>query len=95
MKNVLNEIQTLSDDLYSAGTALSSVSENESASAEELAATSEQLVGSSNMLSTKTDESMNNLSELREWEGVVTDNVEKVETVSKDLLKKSAENEKF
>ena len=47
------------------------------------------------MLSTKTDESMNNLSELREWEGVVTDNVEKVETVSKDLLKKSAENEKF
>lgn len=95
LKNVLSEIQTLSDDLYSAGTALSSVSENESASAEELAATSEQLVGSSNLLSSKTDESMGNLSELREWEGVVTENVEKVETVSRDLIEKSAENEKL
>lgn len=95
LKNVLNEIQVLSDDLYNAGTALSSVSENESASAEELAATSEQLVGSSNMLSSRTDESMSNLSELSEWEGVVTDNVEKVETVSRDLIHKSSENEKF
>ena len=37
-------MQALSDKLYSAGTALSQVSESESASAEELAATSEQLV---------------------------------------------------
>lgn len=95
LKNVLNEIQELSDDLYTAGTALSSVSENESASAEELAATSEYLVESSNILSSKTDESMNNLSELSEWKDVVADNVEKVETASRDLLDKSVENEKF
>lgn len=95
LKNVLNEVQGLSDNLYNAGVALSSVSENESASAEELAATSEQLVESSNMLSSKTDESMNNLSELSEWKSVVADNVEKVEIASKDLLKKSMENEQL
>lgn len=95
LKNVLDEIQGLSDDLYTAGTALSSVSDNESASAEELAATSEQLVESSNVLSSKTDESMSNLSELDEWKNVVADNVEKVETASKDLLEKSIENKKL
>lgn len=95
LKNVLDEVQTLSNDLYTAGDALSSVSENESSSAEELAATSEQLVESNNLLSAKTDESMNNLNELREWERVVADNVEKVEASSKDLFEKSKENEKL
>jgi len=71
---------------------LFSVSENESASAEELAATSEQLVGTSNLLSSKTDEGMANLNELEQWEGVVSENVEKVETTSNDLLNKSEEN---
>lgn len=95
LENVLNGVQALSGNLHSAGVALSSVSENESAAAQELAATSEQLVESSNMLSAKTDESMSNLSELSEWEKVVADNVEKVETASKDLLDKSVENEKL
>ena len=95
LQNVLNEIQVLSEDLYTAGVALSSVSENESSSAEELAATSEQLVASSNILSSKTDESMSNLGELSEWERVVADNVEKVEAASRDLLEKSRENEKL
>ncbi len=95
VKNVLNSVQTLSERLYDAGASLSQVSENESAAAEELAATSEQLVENSNILSSKTDESMNNLGELREWENVVADNVEKVETTSRDLLDKSMENEKL
>ena len=93
--NVLNSVQLLSQRLQEAGTSLSRVSENESASAEELAATSEQLAESSNILSTRTDESMENLGELSEWESVVADNVEKVETTSKDLLQKSMENEKL
>ena len=93
--NVLTAVHKLSENLQTAGLALSQVSENESASAEELAATSEQLVASSNLLSSKTDESMANLGELSEWEGVVADNVEKVEQVSKDLLDKSVENEKL
>ena len=95
LKNVLDEVQALSENLSSAGTTLSSISENESASAEELAATSEQLVERNNVLSSKTDESMENLGELREWESVVADNVSKVEASSKDLYEKSKENEKL
>ena len=93
--SVLNSVQQLSQQLQEAGSSLSKISENESASAEELAATSEQLTESSNILSTRTDESMENLSELSEWEGVVANNVEKVETTSKELLQKSVENEKL
>lgn len=93
--NVLGSVQALSERLYEAGNSLSRISENESASAEELAATSEQLVQSSSVLSSRTDESMINLSELSEWESVVADNVDKVETTSKNLLDKSIENEKL
>lgn len=93
VQNVLNSVQTLSEKLLGAGTALSQISESESASAEELSATSEQLLESSNMLESKTEESMVNLNELDEWKNVVADNVEKVETTSKDLLDKSKENE--
>lgn len=50
LENILNGVQTLSEDLSSAGVALSAVSENESAAAQELAATSEQLVESSNLV---------------------------------------------
>ena len=92
---VLNSVQALSERLFAAGSALSQISETESASAQELAATSEQLVESSNILSTRTEESMANLSELSTWEKVVAENVEKVENTSKELLEKSAENEKL
>ncbi len=95
VKSVLASVQSLSENLYAAGSALSQISENESASAEELAATSEQLVESSNMLSSKTDESIANLSELNKWEKVVADNVEKVEEASRDLIDKSKENERL
>ncbi len=92
---MLDSVQMLSGKLYEAGTALSQISENESAAAQELAATSEELVGNSNTLGSKTDESMNNLSELKEWESVVADNVEKVEKTTRDLLNKSQESEKL
>ena len=93
--NILDSIQALSGRLYTAGYTLSQVSENESAAAQELAATSEQLVESSNQLSEKTEESMMNLGELSQWESVVAENVEKVETTSRDLLNKSVENTKL
>ena len=95
VKNVLSKVQSLSENLYSAGSALSSISENESASAQQLAATSEHLAESNNVLSSRTDESMANLGELSEWERVVADNVEKVENTSKDLINKSLENERL
>ena len=59
--NVLATVRELSDKLHTAGVALSQISGNESASAQELAATSEQLAVGSNLLSSKTDESMLNL----------------------------------
>ena len=90
--SVLNSVHTLSERLHNAGTALSKISENESASAQELAATSEQLARSSDVLSSKTDESVANLNELNKWEKVVADNVGKVEITSKDLIDKSSEN---
>lgn len=95
VEGVLDSVQTLSERLYAVGTSLSQASENESAAAQELAATSEQLVENSNVLSTKTDESMTNMNELREWGNVVADNVKKVETASKDLIDKSRDNEKL
>lgn len=95
VENVLNSVQMLSERLHTAGNTLSQISESESASAEELAATSEHLVKNSDVLSSKTVESMANLSELSEWEGVVADNVEKVETTSQNLLDKSMENKEL
>lgn len=95
VQSILSSVQTLSENLFSAGTALSDISDNESASAEELTATTEELLASSNLLDEKTNESMSNLNELKEWESVVADNVEKVELNSKDLLTQSIENEKL
>lgn len=95
VEKVLNSVELLSKRLYTAGASLLQISENENASAEELAATSEQLVKNSNALSVKADESIANLGELKECESIVADNVEQVETTSKDLLDKSLENEKL
>lgn len=95
VQTVLGAVQKLSENLYTAGLALSQVSESESASAQELAATSEQLAAGSNLLSAKTDESMDNLSELNKWESVVAENVEKVEDTSRNLLDKSKQNEQL
>ena len=95
VRRVLSSVQSLSENLFSAGTNLSHISENESASAQELAATSEMLLTSSNLLGEKTEESMANLGELNKWEAVVADNVEKVEQTAHDLLVQSRENEKM
>lgn len=95
VKNILTAIQSLSEKLYTAGISLTQVSENESDSAKVLAATSAQLAEKNNLLSLKTDESMSNLSDLSKWERVVTDNVQKVENTSRNLLEKSRENEKL
>lgn len=95
VRRVLDSVRSLSENLNSAGTALLQISENESASAEELASTSEQLAVRSNQLSVRTDESMSNINELNRWESVVAENVEMVRTTSGDLLDKSKENERL
>lgn len=93
--SILTTVRELSDSLHTAGAALSQISGNESASAQELAATSERLVTGSDLLSSKTDESMLNLGELNKWEDVVAENVGKVEDTSRNLLDKSRQNEKL
>ncbi len=93
--NILSSVKSLSEKLYSSGSSLSQIAENESTSEEELSATSEQLLQSSNLLKKKTGESISNLGDLSQWETVVAENVEKVETTSKDLLGKSRDNQKL
>lgn len=95
VQNVLRAVTSLSDNLAQAGSALSQISVNESASAQELAATSETLLTSSNELEEKADKSLENLAELRRWGDVVHTHVEKVESISKTLLDKSEDNEKL
>lgn len=95
VSSILGAVQNLLKKLHTAGQALSQISGNESASAQELAATSEQLVAGSNLLSAKTDKSMDNLSELSRQESIVAENVEKVEDTSRNLLDKSKQNEKL
>ena len=60
--SVLSAVQELSKKLHTAGVALSEISGNESASAQELAATSEELAAESNLMAAKTDESRDNLN---------------------------------
>ena len=93
IQKVLSSVKGVSENLHSAGNKLFSVSENESAAAQELSATSIQLLSGSNLLSDKMEESMANLSELEHWEAVVADNVNKVEVSSNALLEKSKDNE--
>lgn len=95
VQSVLASVSELSDKLLAAGSALSQISINESASAEELAATSESLLTNSNALEEKADKSLENLHALCEWAEVVNSNVDKVEHTSRDLLEKSEENEKL
>lgn len=95
VRKVLSSVQQLSHHLFSAGTALSDISDSESASVEELAATSEQLLENSNRLGIRTEESMDNLQELKEWEAVVDDNVKKVQKTADNLLEKSEANTKL
>lgn len=93
--DILAAVSDLSEKLHTAGMTIAQISGNESASAQELAATSERLLAGSNLLSNKTDESMDNLSELSKWEKVVAENVDKVFDTSSNLLDKSKQNEKL
>lgn len=91
---VMEAVKSISEKMVTAGSTLLDIASDESASAEELSATSDDLVESSNLLGSKADESMTNLSELSDVESIVVENVEKVESTSDNLLVKSNENEK-
>ncbi len=93
VQNMLHSVAALSAKLGGAGNALSDISQNESSSAEELAATSENLLAGNNRLGKKSDDSIENLNELQQWEQVVSEQVGRVENSSRELLEKSRDNE--
>ena len=95
VQNMLELVRGLSEKLYHAGTGLSSISADEGAAAQELAATSEILMENSNELGRKTEDSIANLNELQKWESAVSENVNRVEGRSVDLLDKSKKNEQM
>ncbi len=94
VSNMLISVSELSEKLGKAGEVLSSITSNESASAEELSATTESLLSNNTILSEKSNGSIANLNELRHWEDVVSGQVSKVEQTSQDLLEESRNNEK-
>lgn len=93
VQTVLRSVSALSEQLGQAGDVLSAITSNESASAEELSATSETLLMSNTTLSGKSDTSIENLSELQQWEAVVSEHVHKVESSSRELLEQSQNSE--
>lgn len=93
VSNMLNSVSGLSEKLVNAGDVLSTITSNESASAEELSATSEQLLSNNTALRAKSEESMVNLNELQQWEELVSQHMVTVENSSKDLLERSRDNE--
>lgn len=92
-QNVLTSVRQLSDKLMHTGSTLSDIAANEGESADNLNETSARLMQNSNLLENKTEDSLSNLDELMQWETRVSENIEKVETVSAGLLEKSKENE--
>lgn len=93
VQKVMGKASELTGGLMQTSSLLAEVSQNESASAEELAATSTTLLSRSNELIDKARESMDNLNELKNCGNQMNQNVERVESVSRSLLEKSEENE--
>lgn len=93
VQRVMGQASELTEGLIQASTSLTEVSQNESASAEELAATSETLLSQSNELIVQAQESMSNLNELKQCDSRMSETVERVGDASKNLLEKSSENE--
>lgn len=92
---IISKASDMADGLMKASTSLSEISQNEGASAQELAATSESLLSNSNELITQTQESMQNLNELKECSSQMTQKMEHMESASIDLLRKTEENEQL
>lgn len=94
VENILMAAKSVSRDLLESGEALTRISESESDLAKELASTGEELLAGSNILSEKASQSISNLNELRDCEASFNEAVENTEQTSRDLIDKSAENEK-
>lgn len=95
VQTVLSAVQGLSEKLISAGSALSDISANEAASAEQLSSTSSELLSNSNVLLEKARTGVENLNELKDSGMQLSENVRKVGDNSDEVMKKSSANEEL
>lgn len=93
VEKVLATATALVDSLSKASDALNEISQNESASTEELSATSEALLVKSKNVLSETQRSKNNMISLETSSDELNVNISKVETISRNLLEQSEENE--
>ena len=90
---VLSKVTSLADDLNNTSVMLTEISQNESASTQELTATTESLLEASNNVMQEAQKSRDNMDALAECAVELDRNIAEVEQVSKGLLEKSAQNE--
>jgi len=93
VEKVLAAASSLVEDLSRTSIALAEISQNESASTQELSATSETLLEESNNALNKAFESKENMTSLEECSVELDKNITDVERISNNLLEKSGENE--
>lgn len=90
---VLSKVTSLADDLNQTSVTLTGISQNESASTQELSATTESLLEASNNVMQEAQKSRDNMDALAECAVELDRNITEVEQVSRGLLEKSAQNE--
>lgn len=90
---VLSKVTSLADNLNQTSAVLTEISQNESASTEELSATTQSLLDASNNVMLEAEKSRSNMDALAECAIELDRNIAAVEQVSKGLLEKSAQNE--
>lgn len=95
IENVLAKVTMMVSELERTGKELSEISSNESASTEELSATSESLLESSNRMLYSTNSSRENLISLEECSEELNRNICEVDTISRNLMEKSKQNEEL
>ncbi|MBD5499233.1 MAG: methyl-accepting chemotaxis protein [Lachnospiraceae bacterium] len=90
---VLSAAAEIVENLGESGKILADISQNESASMEELAATGENLLKESGQLLADVDTSRNNIVSLTESARRMDENIKGVENVARRLLQKSEDNQ--
>lgn len=93
VEKVLTAASTLVENLSRTSDALAEISQNESAATEELSATSETLLLESNNVMKETESSRENMISLEQCSVELDKNILAVETIARNLLSKSEENE--
>lgn len=93
VEKVLSAAASLVENLSRTSLVLSEISQNESASTQELSATSETLLAESNNALSKAHESKENMASLEACSIELDRNITEVERISKSLLQISGENE--